>query len=153
MRTKLSLVTLAVLLAACQPNTSETQSTQSSASAAETQQQSAVKAQSESERINEWFAKKYEQQLQQSPMMLTFLGRKEQYNKVDVMTEEEELRQLAIQKKDVEELKANFDYNKLNDGFLTFSEHRESVNIEDLLNVGIIYSHQPKSEPQESTLL
>ena len=115
MRTKLSLVTLAVLLAACQPNTSETQSTQPSASAAETQQQSAVKAQSESERINEWFAKKYEQQLQQSPMMLTFLGRKEQYNKVDVMTEEEELRQLAIQKKDVEELKANFDYNKLND--------------------------------------
>lgn len=115
MRTKLSLVTLAVLLAACQPNTSDTQTNQSSASSVETQQQSEVKAQSESERINEWFAEKYEQQLQQSPMMLTFLGRKEQYNKVDVMTEEEEIRQLALQKKDVEELKAKFDYNKLND--------------------------------------
>ncbi|MGV2872711.1 DUF885 domain-containing protein [Colwellia sp. E150_009] len=112
MRTPLSVVTLAVMLAACQPNT--TSNNQKDVVSGNSTKAVAV-AQSESERINEWFAKKYEEQLQESPMMLTFLGRKEHYDKIDVMTEAEEVRKLALQKRDVEELKENFDYDKLND--------------------------------------
>ncbi len=116
MRTKLSVITLAVLLAACQPDpSSDNRTNQSSANTKVAQDTKAMTAQSESERINEWFAKKYEQQLQLSPMMMTFLGRKDQYDKIDVMTQAEEVRQLGLQKQNVEELKANFDYEKLND--------------------------------------
>ncbi len=112
MRTQLSTVALAVLLAACQPDPAI--NNQTSNSATESAKTVAV-TQSESERINNWFAKKYEEQLQASPMMLTFLGRKDHYDKIDIMTEVEGIRRLALQKKDVEELKANFDYDKLND--------------------------------------
>jgi hypothetical protein len=42
---------------------------------------------SESQRLNEWFAVKYEEQLQSNPIMLTFLGRKEQYDQINDMTE------------------------------------------------------------------
>jgi len=112
MRTKLSIVALAILLAACQPN--KTTHNPSDGSPDNTIKKFAI-AQTESERINEWFANKYEEQLQASPMMLTFLGRKEHYDKIDVMTEAEEKRQLALQKQSVDELKANFDYEKLND--------------------------------------
>ncbi len=116
MRTKLSTITLAVLLAACQPNPSNDNGTsQPSASTKIAPETKPMTAQSESERINDWFAKKHEQQLQLSPIMLTFLGRKDHYDKVDIMTEAEEIRQLAWQKQNVEELKANFDYEKLND--------------------------------------
>ncbi len=111
MRTKLSIISLAFFLAACQPDpTINNQNSDSLSNSTKT----VVTTQDESARINDWFAKKYEEQLQASPMMLTFLGRKEHYDKVDIMTEAEELRQLALQKQSVEELKANFDYDKLN---------------------------------------
>ncbi|MCW8833624.1 MAG: DUF885 domain-containing protein [Colwellia sp.] len=113
MRTKLSVITLAILLSACQPDPASDKSNNQSSANIEASKE--TQAKSESERINEWFAKKYEQQLQLSPMTLTFLGRKDQYDKIDVMTEAEEVRQLAMQKQSVEELKANFDYDKLND--------------------------------------
>ncbi len=114
MRTKLSIVALAVTLAACQPNTITSQNQESTESSSKVVKQ-VTENKSESERVNEWFAEKYEAQLQASPMMLTFLGRKEHYDKIDIMTEAEELRQLAIQKQTVDELKASFDYEKLND--------------------------------------
>ena len=115
MRAQLSAIALAVLLAACQPDptTNTQQNSQSSDSASSTPNIIAA-TQSESERINDWFAKKYEEQLQLSPMMLTFLGRKDHYDKIDIMTEAEETRRLALQKQSVQELKTNFDYNKLN---------------------------------------
>jgi uncharacterized protein (DUF885 family) len=116
MRTQLSIVALAVLLAACQPDpTISTQQSNQSSDASSSTKQAITSVQSESERINDWFEKKYEEQLQASPMMLTFLGRKEHYDKIDIMTEAEEIRKLALQKQSVEELKANFDYDKLND--------------------------------------
>ena len=115
MRTKLSMVALAVLLAACQPESSNSQQSNPNNDSSNNPVQTIADIQSESERINEWFAIKYEEQLQASPMMLTFLGRKDHYDKIDVMTEAEEIRKLALQKQDVEALKANFDYEKLND--------------------------------------
>lgn len=115
MRTQLSMVALAVLLAACQPEPTNSQQSNQSSDSPNNSAQKIADAQSESERINDWFAKKYEEQLQASPIMLTFLGRKDHYDKIDVMTEAEEIRKLAQQKQDVEALKANFDYEKLND--------------------------------------
>ena len=73
-----SIVALAVLglLTACgqpQQNNSE----QNSQTAGE------QTAQSETERLNQWFEEKYEQQLQQSPIQMTFLGRKDRYGDID----------------------------------------------------------------------
>lgn len=69
--------------------------------------------QSETERLNQWFEEKYEQQLQQSPLQMTFLGRKDKYDQVDDTSIEAEDAQLAWLADSVAELKAKFDYSKL----------------------------------------
>lgn len=68
----------------------------------------------QSEAINTWLDEKYEEELQQSPITLTFLGRKDQYDKLDDMSEEAEEKQLAWMASTVEELKTTFDYENLN---------------------------------------
>lgn len=68
----------------------------------------------QSEAINAWFDEKYEEELQQSPITLTFLGRKDQYDKLDDMSAEAEKSQLAWMAATVEELKTKFDYENLN---------------------------------------
>jgi uncharacterized protein (DUF885 family) len=111
---KLALTLVAVgILTACQPNTaSQDSSNTSSASQLSTAENV---NQSESERLNQWFALKYEEELQMSPMMLTFLGRKEKYDQVDDMSEAAEKQRLAWQAQTVSELKTQFDYDKLDD--------------------------------------
>lgn len=113
MRTMIALVGAVACLTACQPqNTTET--TPSKPTAAKVESSAAQKSiLSESERLNEWFAAKYEEQLQTSPIMLTFLGRKEKYDQINDMTEAFEKEQLAWQAQTVADLKANFDYDKL----------------------------------------
>ncbi|HAD47841.1 MAG TPA: DUF885 domain-containing protein, partial [Idiomarina sp.] len=69
--------------------------------------------QSETQRLNAWFEEKYQQQLQQSPMQMTFLGRKDRYGEVDDMSIEAEQEQLVWLKGTVDELKSSFDYDKL----------------------------------------
>lgn len=70
---------------------------------------------SESERLNQWFAETFEQQLQMSPIYLTFLGRKDHYDEIDDMSEAAQDKQLAWLGDTVNELKSSFDYNKLSD--------------------------------------
>ena len=109
----LSVITIA-LLSACQQETSTTPvtsetlqtSTESKANPSETKQ-------SESQRLNLWFAEKYEQQLQMSPIGLTFLGRKDKYDEIDDMTEAAQLKQLEWQAATVKEMSAKFDYELL----------------------------------------
>src|SRR5690606_7818269 len=72
-------------------------------------------AQSESRRLNAWFADKYERQLQFSPIALTFLGRKELYDQLDDMSEQARDAQLAWHKATVAEMEANFDRDALDD--------------------------------------
>ncbi len=72
-------------------------------------------AQSESQRLNAWFADKYEQQLQFSPIALTFLGRKELYDQLDDMSEQARDAQLAWHRATVAEMEANFDRDALDD--------------------------------------
>ena len=69
----------------------------------------------ETERLTQWFEKKYEEQLQFSPLQLTFQGRKELYDQLDDMSEKGQLDQVAWQKASVEELEKTFDYAKLSD--------------------------------------
>ena len=104
-----SLLALAVagILAGCGP----APQTPSSTTAVDTV--AVQNQQSETERLNKWFEEKYEQQLQQSPLQMTFLGRKDKYDQIDdtsIAAEDEQLAWLAAT---VEELKANFDYAKL----------------------------------------
>lgn len=110
MKTMLSLVAVS-LLAACQPNTdSQNQSNNASAVKPTAVEQTQL---SETQRLNEWFAVKYEEQLQLSPLMMTFLGRKDKYDQLDDMSEAAEKQKLELQRLSVEELKNNFDYQKL----------------------------------------
>jgi uncharacterized protein (DUF885 family) len=67
----------------------------------------------ETQRINEWFEQKFEEQLQFSPITLTFLGRKELYDRLDDMSVAAADEQLAWQKASVEEMQARFRYERL----------------------------------------
>ena len=69
----------------------------------------------ETERLNQWFEKKYEEQLQFSPIQLTFQGRKEHYGQIDDLSEKAALDQVAWQKASVEEMEKTFSYAKLSD--------------------------------------
>lgn len=116
MFTKQSLavaITAAFLLSGCSkapesttPTTAETASVAAEASTA---------TQSETERLNEWFEAKYEEQLMTSPLTLTSLGRKERYSEIDDVSEAASDAQYEWLKASVEELKASFDYDKLSD--------------------------------------
>ena len=72
-------------------------------------------AQGESQRLNAWFETKYQEQLRFSPIALTFLGRKELYDRLDDMSEQAQDEQLAWQKATVEEMEARFDREALDD--------------------------------------
>ena len=108
---KHSIVALALagILAGCgQPADTQSQNQQAAA-----EQPVPQAEQSETQRLNAWFEEKYQQQLQQSPMQMTFLGRKDRYGEVDDMSIEAEQEQLVWLKGTVDELKSSFDYDKL----------------------------------------
>lgn len=112
MKTMLTLLAVGVL-SACQPNTNSTE--QTNTSSAKQQFNTEQSQLSETERLNEWFAVKYEEELQNSPLMMTFLGRKDKYDQMDDMSEAAEKKQLAWRKQTVDDLKNNFSYEKLDD--------------------------------------
>lgn len=109
MKKTLSVLAIAVLAGCSQPPTSSETNTDSSTTVAE------VKAQSESERLNQWFEDKYEEQLLRSPLRLTSLGRKERYSEIDDFSRKAEDENLAWQEASVQELTSKFDYDKLDD--------------------------------------
>lgn len=69
--------------------------------------------QDETKRLGEWLDTKFEEELQFSPMQLSYLGRKEQYSKIDDMSIAAGDRELAWKGKTVEEMKNTIDYDKL----------------------------------------
>lgn len=101
MKALLSFLFIPFLLVACSPESSV---------------QQAAHSQSESERLNAWFDARYEEELQMSPMTLTSLGRKEQYDQVDDMSEAADDKQFAWMENTVKELESQFDYQLLDDG-------------------------------------
>ena len=72
-------------------------------------------AQSESQRLNAWFDEKYQEELRFSPITLTFLGRKELYDRIDDMSDQAQDERLAWRKATVEEMESRFDRDALDD--------------------------------------
>ncbi|MEM9054769.1 MAG: DUF885 domain-containing protein [Pseudomonadota bacterium] len=67
----------------------------------------------ETERLNTWFEEKFEAELLESPIQMTFLGRDERQDEIDDFSEVALDAQLERARTNLAELKANFDYNKL----------------------------------------
>ena len=67
----------------------------------------------ESARLNEWFAVRYEEELDFSPISRTFQGDKKDYDKIDDMSEAGADAQLEWRRQTVEDLKTSFDRAKL----------------------------------------
>ena len=78
-----------------------------------TTEQSPVAAESETDRINQWFDAKYEEQLKFSPIEQTSIGRKTDYGLIDDFSEAGADRELAWLRDAVAEMKSRFDYAKL----------------------------------------
>ena len=70
-------------------------------------------AETETDRINQWFDEKYEEELQFSPIEQTFIGRKTDYGLIDDFSEAGADRELAWLRATVAEMKSRFDYSKL----------------------------------------
>ncbi|RYG99706.1 MAG: DUF885 domain-containing protein, partial [Alphaproteobacteria bacterium] len=109
MRRTLIACALVLALTACD----RAASPEAGAAAAPAAAASQADIKAETERLNQWFEKKYEAQLQFSPVQLTFQGRKDLYDQLDDLSEKAQLDQVAWQKASVEEMEKNFDYAKL----------------------------------------
>ena len=117
MRKTLIVCALTLALAACDKGNAPAAGTSADAA---TPAASATDIAAESKRLNEWFDKKYEEQLKFSPIQLTFQGRKDLYDQVDDMSEQAQRDQVAWQKASVEEMEKTFDYAKAYQRSLTF---------------------------------
>ena len=112
------LVSSAIALSACSATTGSpagVASTTASSNNPTASTSTNTDEQSESARLNQWFEQKFEERLQRSPLYLTILGRKEQYDQFDDASEAEEDREFAIATANLNELRNNFDYEKLDD--------------------------------------
>ncbi len=67
----------------------------------------------ETERLNTWFEEKFEAEVLESPIQLTFLGRDERQGEIDDFSEAGLDAQLERSRANLAELQANFDYNRL----------------------------------------
>ncbi|MFC4654600.1 DUF885 domain-containing protein [Rheinheimera marina] len=111
MRKTLIALAVTALVSGCNP--AQEKATETTPAASTAAESTTAAAQSESERLNQWFETKYEEQLQMSPLQMTFLGRKDKNDQIDDVSEAAEDQQLAWQAATVEELKSQFDYSKL----------------------------------------
>jgi uncharacterized protein (DUF885 family) len=73
----------------------------------------AAATQSGDARLNAWFERKYEEQLQLSPIAMTMQGRKDRYGDLDDMSREAATRQLQWMRAAHAEMKSTFDYDAL----------------------------------------
>lgn len=110
MRKTLIVCAIALALAACDRTATPEAGRPAAATPA-----SAADITAETARLNQWFEKKYEEQLHFSPIQLTFQGRKDLYDQLDDMSEKAQRDQVAWQKASVEEMEKSFDYAKLDD--------------------------------------
>lgn len=114
MHKKILLLLAVIVMAGCsQPS--------GKSAATETQSETQPETQTETQRLNAWFEDRYEEELQFSPIQLTFMGRKDLYDQIDDMSLEAAHKRLVWQKKTVAELKKSFDYDALTaDGKISY---------------------------------
>ena len=109
----LSAIAIVLIASACQKDaTVRPKAANASAESADSAT-TAVSAEAETKRLNAWFDERYEEQLQFSPATLTFLGRKDQYDKFDQIGEEAAREQLAWRVQTVKNMRSDFDYDSL----------------------------------------
>ena len=77
------------------------------------QREELIKA--ESERLNEWFSDRYEEQLARSPMSQTFIGMKDNHAKLDDISQIAIDEEAALVQSWVEDLRRNFDIDRLDE--------------------------------------
>lgn len=113
MRTTLTAIATVLALTACDqvrtPGSSATDTATVETPAAPTAEEIAA----ETDRLNAWFEEKYEAEVLESPIQLTFLGRDERQGEIDDFSEAALDAQLERSRANVAELQANFDYDKL----------------------------------------
>jgi uncharacterized protein (DUF885 family) len=114
MRTTFTALATILALTACgqTSNTSPTIEAETPPVAA-TAEPTAEEIAAETERLNAWFEEKFEAEVLESPIQLTFLGRDERQDEIDDFSEAALDAQLARSRANLAELQANFDYNKL----------------------------------------
>ncbi len=114
---RLSHIALAITLAlsACTQAPDKPASSQASSKETTTQTTAQKVAMDESARLNQWFDTKYEAEVLESPINLTYLGRSERKGEIDDFSPEAYAKSIAIKQANLAELKAQFDYNKLSD--------------------------------------
>jgi uncharacterized protein (DUF885 family) len=98
----LPALTAALLLAACSDPAPRTEPAAGAESAAE-----------QAARLTVWFDEKFEEELQFSPIRLTFLGRKDRQAEIDDLSVAGEQAKLEWKAATVEELRREFDYDTL----------------------------------------
>ncbi len=103
LRTAISVLALTLALGACAPNPVS----------APLNAQTEESPEALSARLNAWFDAKYEEQLQFSPIQLSFQGRKDKNDQIDCFTFACADTQLAWQKAATDEMKASFNYDAL----------------------------------------
>ncbi len=118
MRTTLTALATIFALAACDqirtPGTSDGEAPSVETEVSETKAApTAEEITAETERLNTWFEDKFEAELMQSPIQLTFLGRDERQGEIDDFSEAALDAQLARSRANLAEMQANFDYEKL----------------------------------------
>lgn len=108
MRITLTAIAAILALTACGPATNSGDTTPATKQAV-----TAEVAQAETARLNEWFETKYEEELQFSPIQMTFLGRDELQDQIDDFSIEAIDAALERSRANVAEMKSSFDYDKL----------------------------------------
>lgn len=114
---KLALALLgATAMTACGQNNETPPAETSAAPAVETPEAAAPGAdaiEAETARLNAWFEEKWREELDFSPLFKTYLGLKEDNDKVDDLSEAASDRQLEWRRDAVAEMRASFDYDLL----------------------------------------
>ncbi len=112
-----TIIALAVTLAlsGCSSDKNTTETNNSAVQADTAMATTSEQIQAETKRLNAWFEAKYEEELLQSPIQLTFLGRSERQGEIDDVSEAAQDAALARGRANLVELKSSFDYDKLSE--------------------------------------
>ncbi len=110
----LTALLLAAVLAACGDRSAD----EPAVPATTTEQAGAPQSaenKAETARLNDWFAARWEEELDFSPIRKTILGRKDDYDRIDDLSERSDDEQLAWRRRTTAELQESFDYERLTD--------------------------------------
>lgn len=113
MRSSLTALATIFALVACDQVRGPSPSTPEASSAEAPATATVEEIAAETERLNAWFEEKFEAELLESPIQLTFLGRDERQGEIDDFSEAAQNAQLQRTLANAAELAASFDYEKL----------------------------------------